>query len=77
MVEDVLKLVEAREVWNVTASGAKAGQLRGRRFSPWQRRWLIALIAVQVACQKLLLVDGAIAMRKMIERRKRNWAQSS
>jgi hypothetical protein len=77
MAEHILTPIQGRKVWDVTAGGAKAGRLHVEGFSPWQRRWLMALIAVQVTCQKLLLVDGAIAVRKMIERRKRIWAERS
>jgi hypothetical protein len=77
MAEHILRPIEGREVWDVTAGRAMASRLSVEEFSPWQRRWLMVLIAVQVTCQKLLLVDGAIAMRKIIERRKRSWAQNS
>jgi hypothetical protein len=77
MAEHILTPIEGREVWKAAAGGAKVSRLSVEEFSPWQRRRLTALIAVQVTCEKLLLVDGAIAARKMIERRKRSWAQQS
>jgi hypothetical protein len=77
MAEHVLTPIEGRKVWDVTVGGAKVSRLSVEGFSPWQRRWLMVLIAVQVTCQKLLLVDGAIALRKIIERRKRSWTQHS
>ena len=73
MAEHILTPIEGREVWDVTAGRAKASRLKVEGLSRWQRLWLMALIAVQITCEKLLLVDDAIAMRKMIERRKRSW----
>ena len=73
MTEHVLASVNGREIQNITPFISRTSRLHVEGFSPWQRRWLMALIAVQITCEKLLLVDDAFAMRKIIERRKRSW----
>ena len=77
MAEHILAPIKSVDVRDVAACNARASRLRVDGFSGWKRRWLRVLIAVQITCEKLLLVDGAIAARKMIERQKRSWAQQS
>lgn len=70
-MENVLASVEATGVRNLTGSNAGASRLRVEGFTGWKRRWLMALIATQILCENLLLVDGAIAARKTMQRYKR------
>jgi len=69
-MENVLAPVKATNVHNVTASAVGASRLHVEGFSGWRHQWLRVLIAVQIVCENLLLVDGAIAMRKMVQRSK-------
>jgi hypothetical protein len=69
-MENVLAPVKATDVRNVTASGVGASRLHVEEFSGWRRQWLRGLTAVQILCENLLLVDGAIAARKMVQRYK-------
>jgi len=73
VMENVLAPVKATVVRDVTASGVGASRFDVEGFSGWRHQWLRVLIAVQIVCENLLLVDGAIATRKMIARRKGSW----
>ena len=72
-MENVLAPVKATDIRNETASSVGRSRLNVEGFSGWQRQWLRALIAVQIVCENLLLVDSAIATRKLIARQKRSW----
>lgn len=69
-MENALAPVKATDVRDVTASGVGASRFDVEGFSGWRHQWLRVLIAVQIVCENLLLVDDAIAMRKMVQRHK-------
>ena len=65
--------VWATDIRKATVCAAGASRFEVKGFWGWRRQWLRVLIAVQILCENLLLVDGAIATRKLIARQKRSW----
>ena len=69
-METVLAPLEATNARGVTGSSVGVSRLRVDGFTGWQRQWLRVLIAVQILCENLLLVDCAITAREIVQRYK-------
>ena len=66
MPEQILAQFKGVNIRDVTARSTGANRLRVEGFSGWQRQWLRVPIAVQIICENLLLINGAVAARKRV-----------